>query len=164
MRFLYYGWIPEWPKGADCKSVGDAFEGSNPSPSIQESRGKNQSGSNPSPSIQERRHLFKKAEGKTKAVESFSYNETNSEYFYAAVAELADAQDLKSCGGDIVPVRFRSAALRLSASNPYKSRVWAFFFLEKCMYMYVFFYFRFMCICILYLPMRMISYCEERSR
>ena len=51
MRFLYYGWIPEWPKGADCKSVGDAFEGSNPSPSIQE-----------------RRHLFKKAEGKTKAV------------------------------------------------------------------------------------------------
>ena len=26
------GWIPEWPKGADCKSVGDAFEGSNPSP------------------------------------------------------------------------------------------------------------------------------------
>ena len=28
----------------------------------------------------------------------------------AGVAELADAQDLKSCGGDIVPVRFRSAA------------------------------------------------------
>ena len=24
---------PSWPKGADCKSVGDAFEGSNPSPS-----------------------------------------------------------------------------------------------------------------------------------
>ena len=28
------GWIPEWPKGADCKSVGNAFEGSNPSPTI----------------------------------------------------------------------------------------------------------------------------------
>ena len=28
------GWIPEWPKGADCKSVVDDFEGSNPSPSI----------------------------------------------------------------------------------------------------------------------------------
>ena len=28
-----YGWIPEWPKGADCKSVSNAFEGSNPSPS-----------------------------------------------------------------------------------------------------------------------------------
>ena len=26
------GGIPEWPKGADCKSVGTAFEGSNPSP------------------------------------------------------------------------------------------------------------------------------------
>ncbi len=29
-----YGWVPEWPKGADCKSVSSAFEGSNPSPSI----------------------------------------------------------------------------------------------------------------------------------
>ena len=47
---------------------------------------------------------------------------------YAAVAELADAQDLKSCGGDIVPVRFRSAAFVLSASNPYKLRVWGIFF------------------------------------
>ncbi len=28
-----YGWIPERPKGADCKSVVDDFEGSNPSPS-----------------------------------------------------------------------------------------------------------------------------------
>ena len=31
---LYYGWVPERPKGADCKSVVDDFEGSNPSPSI----------------------------------------------------------------------------------------------------------------------------------
>lgn len=28
----------------------------------------------------------------------------------AGVAELADAQDLKSCCGDTVPVRFRSPA------------------------------------------------------
>ena len=28
------GWIPAWPKGADCKSVSSAFEGSNPSPPI----------------------------------------------------------------------------------------------------------------------------------
>ena len=28
----------------------------------------------------------------------------------AGVAELADAQDLKSCCGDTVPVRFRSRA------------------------------------------------------
>lgn len=26
------GGLPEWPKGADCKSVGSAYEGSNPSP------------------------------------------------------------------------------------------------------------------------------------
>ena len=26
------GGVPEWPKGADCKSAGTAFEGSNPSP------------------------------------------------------------------------------------------------------------------------------------
>ena len=31
----------------------------------------------------------------------------------AGVAELADAQDLKSCCGDTVPVRFRSPALTL---------------------------------------------------
>ena len=29
-----FGWIPEWPKGADCKSVGTAFGGSNPPPPI----------------------------------------------------------------------------------------------------------------------------------
>ena len=29
-----HGGIPEWPMGTDCKSVGSAFEGSNPSPSI----------------------------------------------------------------------------------------------------------------------------------
>ena len=33
-RFHIFGWIPEWPKGADCKSVDFVFEGSNPSPSI----------------------------------------------------------------------------------------------------------------------------------
>ncbi len=33
-----YGGIPKRPKGADCKSVGDAFEGSNPSPSTMISR------------------------------------------------------------------------------------------------------------------------------
>jgi hypothetical protein len=27
-----FGGVPEWLKGADCKSAGDAFEGSNPSP------------------------------------------------------------------------------------------------------------------------------------
>ena len=29
----FYGWIPEWPKGADCKSVAERFGGSNPPPS-----------------------------------------------------------------------------------------------------------------------------------
>ncbi|EAR57018.1 hypothetical protein SKA34_19479 [Photobacterium sp. SKA34] len=28
---LTCGGVPEWPKGADCKSAGTAFEGSNPS-------------------------------------------------------------------------------------------------------------------------------------
>ena len=32
----FYGWVPEWPKGADCKSVVNDFEGSNPSPPIGE--------------------------------------------------------------------------------------------------------------------------------
>jgi hypothetical protein len=26
----FYGEVPEWPKGTDCKSVGKAFGGSNP--------------------------------------------------------------------------------------------------------------------------------------
>ncbi len=30
------GGVPEWPKGTDCKSVGSAFEGSNPSPSTRD--------------------------------------------------------------------------------------------------------------------------------
>ena len=30
----YYGWIPEWPKGTDCKSAANCFGGSNPPPSI----------------------------------------------------------------------------------------------------------------------------------
>ena len=65
---MLYGWFPEWPKGTDCKSAGNAFGGSNPPPSI----------------------------------------------FHAGVAELADAQDLKSCGTYTpVPVRFRSPALNL---------------------------------------------------
>ena len=47
----FYGWVPEWPKGADCKSVSNAFGGSNPPPSIGEIhnlieyRGVEQSGS-----------------------------------------------------------------------------------------------------------------------
>ena len=28
----YLGGVPKWTTGADCKSVGDAFDGSNPSP------------------------------------------------------------------------------------------------------------------------------------
>ena len=34
VAFYFYGWIPEWPKGADCKSVVVDFGGSNPPPSI----------------------------------------------------------------------------------------------------------------------------------
>ena len=30
-----YGWIPEWPKGTDCKSAATCFGGSNPPPSIE---------------------------------------------------------------------------------------------------------------------------------
>ena len=32
IAFEKQGWLPEWPNGADCKSAGDAFGGSNPSP------------------------------------------------------------------------------------------------------------------------------------
>ena len=32
-EFLNCGGVPEWPKGADCKSAGAAFVGSNPTPS-----------------------------------------------------------------------------------------------------------------------------------
>ena len=47
-KYIFYGWIPEWPKGTDCKSAGNAFEGSNPSPPILFIyRGVEQSGSSP---------------------------------------------------------------------------------------------------------------------
>ncbi len=29
-----YGGVPEWLKGADCKSAGEAYVGSNPTPTI----------------------------------------------------------------------------------------------------------------------------------
>ena len=32
--YAIYGWIPEWPKGTDCKSAANCFGGSNPPPSI----------------------------------------------------------------------------------------------------------------------------------
>ena len=32
--YIDYGWIPEWPKGTDCKSAANCFGGSNPPPSI----------------------------------------------------------------------------------------------------------------------------------
>ncbi len=32
-KSVKYGGVPEWPKGADCKSVAFSFDGSNPSPS-----------------------------------------------------------------------------------------------------------------------------------
>ena len=31
IMILYYGQIPEWPKGTDCKSAATCFDGSNPS-------------------------------------------------------------------------------------------------------------------------------------
>ena len=31
-RIYHSGGVPEWSKGTDCKSVGDAFGGSNPPP------------------------------------------------------------------------------------------------------------------------------------
>ena len=68
INYVDYGWIPERPKGADCKSVVDDFEGSNPSPSTA------------------RKCTIHKDAG---------------------VAELADAQDLKSCGTNL-PYRFDS--------------------------------------------------------
>ena len=33
MDGLTFGGVPEWPKGADCKSAGSTFGGSNPPPS-----------------------------------------------------------------------------------------------------------------------------------
>ena len=30
LNMRYFGWIPEWPKGTDCKSAANCFGGSNP--------------------------------------------------------------------------------------------------------------------------------------
>ena len=54
---------------------------------------------------------------------------------YAAVAELADAQDLKSCGTYTpVPVRFRFAAFKFLKRNVEESAFLLFFsiFVKRC--------------------------------
>ena len=33
-HYSRHGWIPEWPKGTDCKSAANCFGGSNPPPPI----------------------------------------------------------------------------------------------------------------------------------
>ena len=89
-----YGWIPEWPKGTDCKSAANCFGGSNPPPPIK----------------------------------FCSLNLVfGGRGLYAGVAELADAQDLKSCRSNTVPVRFRSPALLKSERNIGKSMFLLFF-------------------------------------
>ena len=53
VNLILYGWIPEWPKGTDCKSAATCFDGSNPSLPItlyrvtKYYRGMEQSGSSP---------------------------------------------------------------------------------------------------------------------
>ena len=102
-----YGWIPEWPKGTDCKSAGTAFEGSNPSPPILHNTGL---------------QAVKCNLGCTK------FGLCIKIYQRAGVAELADAQDLKSCGTYTpVPVRFRSAALIKSCKILYMQCLTTFF-------------------------------------
>jgi hypothetical protein len=39
---ILYGWIPEWPKGTDCKSAANCFGGSNPPPSTGECKNDSQ--------------------------------------------------------------------------------------------------------------------------
>ena len=46
-----FGGLPEWPKGADCKSAGYAFDGSNPSPSTVEQKYGTGTGSRGSSSV-----------------------------------------------------------------------------------------------------------------
>ena len=124
-----YGWIPEWPKGTDCKSAGTAFEGSNPSPPIwwiifiiyeynsYRWRGVEQLGSssNPSPPILHNTGLqaVKCNLGCTK------FGLCIKIYQRAGVAELADAQDLKSCG-TYTPIRVRFPLPALSLIWLYK--------------------------------------------
>ena len=58
--------------------------------------------------------------------------------FHAGVAELADAQDLKSCGGDIVPVRFRSPAFRQSL-EALRIQRFGIFFCKNILIIYTYF-------------------------
>ena len=85
ISYCIYGQIPEWPKGTDCKSAGTAFEGSNPSPPILHNTGL---------------QAVKCNLGCTK------FGLCIKIYQRAGVAELADAQDLKSCG-TYTPIRVR---------------------------------------------------------
>ena len=111
-NFDINGWIPEWPKGTDCKSAANCFGGSNPPPPIKfcslnfyvRRVGLNSS-SKPIRCAARRKEVCPL--GTSRAQEFAS-----KFLYYAGVAELADAQDLKSCRSNTVPVRFRSPALK----------------------------------------------------
>ena len=81
-----HGWIPEWPKGTDCKSAAFCFGGSNPPPPI--------------PVYQDMLYNSICQLRQVVHLPVFPHGQ-------AGVAELADAQDLKSCGTNL-PYRFDS--------------------------------------------------------
>ncbi len=81
-----HGWIPEWPKGTDCKSAAFCFGGSNPPPPI--------------PVYQDMLYNSICQLRQVLHLPVFPHGQ-------AGVAELADAQDLKSCGTNL-PYRFDS--------------------------------------------------------
>ena len=129
-----HGWVPEWPKGTDCKSAANCFGGSNPRGSIDNVRGLPLFIDQLASWLRTLHSRFARTEPCRQDSSHGASAAGPSSRRIAGVAELADARDLKSLGGNTVPVQVRLPALIVFFEKPENMRFLGFLLLNSIMF------------------------------